>query len=159
MTNLTGAKILLYLLLAARLSLIDLRTFRLPHLLTLSMAGLGFLFSFVPGNGISPWESFLGFIAGIVPLGILAYRRAASFGFGDAVFAGAIGAFSGAVGVGIALVVGGVAALIVFKIQKESGLLPFGPFLAIGGLAGILLTWFVRDGGAVLWQAGIGSVH
>jgi leader peptidase (prepilin peptidase)/N-methyltransferase len=154
-----GAKILLYLFFAARLSLIDLRNFRLPHRLTLPMAGLGFLFSLVPGNGLSPWESLLGFIAGVVPLGILAYWWRNSFGFGDAMFAGAIGAFSGAVGVGIALVCGGLIALAVFKIRKEQGLVAFGPWLAIGGLAGILLTWFVRNGGAVLWQVGRGRVH
>jgi len=141
-----GAKILLYLFFAARLSLIDLQTFRLPHRLTLPMAGLGFLFSFVPGNGISPWESFLGFVAGSVPLGILAYRSAASFGFGDAVFAGAIGAFSGILGLGIALVVGGVAALIVFRIRKERGLVAFGPWLAIGGIPGFFLPIFIWNG-------------
>ena len=146
MTNLTGAKILLYLLFATRLSLIDLRTCRLPHRLTLSMAGLGLLFSFVPGTGLSPWESFLGFIAGIVPLGILSYRRSASFGFGDAVFAGAIGAFTGIPGLGIALVTGGLMALVVFRFRKARGLLPFGPWLAIGGLPGLLLPVIIRNG-------------
>ncbi|MHB1758220.1 MAG: prepilin peptidase [Leptospirillum sp.] len=136
----------MYLFFAARLSLIDLQTFRLPHRRTLPMAGLGFLFSFVPGNGISPWESFLGFVAGSVPLGILAYRSAASFGFGDAVFAGAIGAFSGMLGLGIALVCGGLIALAVFKVRKKEGLLPFGPMLAIGGIPGFFLPIFIQNG-------------
>lgn len=147
MTTLTGAKILLYALFATRLSLIDLKTFRLPHRLTLPMAGLGFLFSFVPGNGLSPWESFLGFAAGIGPLGMVAWKRQKTFGFGDAVFAGAIGAFSGIMGLGIALVGGGLMGLAFIRIRKKEGILPFGPFLATGGLAGILLTFIFRNDG------------
>ncbi|MHB1285538.1 MAG: prepilin peptidase [Leptospirales bacterium] len=141
-----GAKILLYLFFAARLSLIDLRTFRLPHRLTLPMAVAGFLFSFVPGNGLLPWESFLGFVVGIVPLGMLAWKRQKTFGFGDAVFAGAIGAFAGVAGLGIALVSSGLVALIVFKVCQNRGLVAFGPMLAVGGIPGLLLTIFFRNG-------------
>lgn len=140
-----GAKILLYLLFAARLSLIDLRTFRLPHRLTLPMAGVGILFSFVPGNGLSPWESFLGFTAGIVPLGMVAWKRQKTFGFGDAVFAGAIGAFSGVAGLGIALVSSGLVALIVFKVRKIRGLVALGPMLAVGGIPGLLFPVFLSE--------------
>ena len=131
---------------ATRLSLIDLRNFRLPHRITLPMAGLGFLFSFVPGNGLSPRESFLGFAAGIVPLGILAWKRQKTFGFGDAVFAGAIGAFSGVMGLGIGLVSGGLMALAVIRVRKKGEILPFGPFLAAGGLSGFLLAFVFRNG-------------
>ena len=141
-----GAKILLYAIFATRLSFIDLKTLRLPHRLTLPMAGSGFLCSFVPGNGLSPWESLLGFVVGIVPLGILAYRRSASFGFGDAVFAGAIGAFSGVLGLGMALIGGGMMALIVFRIRKKRGLVAFGPWLAAGGLPGLVLPILMRNG-------------
>ena len=139
-----GAKVLFYLLFAVRLSVIDLRTLRLPHRLTLPMAGLGFLFSFIPGNGLSPWESFLGFAAGIVPLGILSWKRQKTFGFGDAVFSGAIGAFSGTIGVGIALMAGGLFTLAFIRVRPSQGILPFGPFLAIGGLAGFFLTTVFR---------------
>ncbi len=139
-------KMLLYLFFATRLSLIDLRSSRLPHRMTLPMAGLGFLFSFVPGNGLSPRESFLGFAAGIVPLGILAWKRHKTFGFGDAVFAGAIGSFSGVMGLGIALVFGGLMALAVVRFRKKGEILPFGPFLATGGLSGVLLAFVFRNG-------------
>ena len=138
---------LLYAFFATRLSLIDLRSFRLPHALTLPMAGLGFLFSFVPGNGLSPRESFLGFAAGSLPLGIVAWKRQKTFGFGDAVFVGAIGAFSGVMGVGIALVLGGVMALAVLRARRKKGVFPFGPFLAMGGLAGVFLTFVFRNNG------------
>ncbi|MHB1287379.1 MAG: prepilin peptidase [Leptospirales bacterium] len=147
MTTLTGGKILLYALFATRLSLIDLRTFRLPHRLTLPMAGAGVLFSFVPGNGLSPRESLLGFIVGIVPLGMVAWKRQKTFGFGDAVFAGAIGAFAGVAGLGIALASGGLMALAVVRVRKKEGILPFGPFLAMGGLLGSLLPFIVRNVG------------
>lgn len=137
------------------LATIDLKTFRLPHALTLPLAGTGFLFSFVPGNGLSPWSSFLGFVAGVVPLGILAWRRQRTFGFGDAVFTGAIGAFSGVPGVGIALLSGGFLARIVIGIRKETGIFPFGPFLASGGLAGILLESVFRNDGFFYYLYGI----
>lgn len=145
-----GAKILLYLLFAVRLSIIDLRSFRLPHRLTLPMVGVGFLFSFIPGNGLSPWGSFLGFAVGIVPLGMVAWKRQKTFGFGDAVFSGAIGTFSGVAGLGIALVSSGLLALLVFKVQKPGRILPFGAFLATGGLAGLFLTYIFRNGGLSL---------
>jgi leader peptidase (prepilin peptidase)/N-methyltransferase len=144
-----GAKILLYLLFATRLSLIDLRTFRLPHRLTLPLAGVGFLFSFIPGNGLSPWGSFLGFGAGIVPLGILAWKRQKTFGFGDAVFAGAIGSFSGVAGLGIALVASGLMALAFIKLRSSHGIFPFGPFLAMGGLLGSLLPFIIQKVGGI----------
>ena len=129
------------------LSIIDLRSFRLPHRLTLPMAGFGFLFSFVPGNGLSPWEAFLGFTVGIVPLGILSWNRQKTFGFGDAVFSGAIGAFSGTIGLGIALLAGGLFALAFTRIRPRQGILPFGPFLAIGVLSGFFLISIFQLGG------------
>jgi leader peptidase (prepilin peptidase)/N-methyltransferase len=127
------------------LSAIDLKTLRLPHRMTLPLAGLGFLFSFVSGNGLTPLESFLGFTAGIVPLGILAWKRQKTFGFGDAVFAGATGAFFGLMGLGIALVSGGLMALAVVGVRKKEKIFPFGPFLAAGGLTGCLLSFVFRN--------------
>jgi leader peptidase (prepilin peptidase)/N-methyltransferase len=146
MTSVFWIKVTVFITFGTILSIIDLRNFRLPHRLTLPMAGSGFLFSFVPGNGLSPWESFLGFTVGIVPLGILAYRRFASFGFGDAVFAGAIGAFSGVLGLGIALFLGGTIALIVSTLQENRGLVAFGPWLAASGIPGLFLSNIVQSG-------------
>ena len=146
MASVFWIKVTVFVIFGTILSLLDLKTLRLPHRLTLPMAGFGFLCSFVPGNGLSPWESLLGFMVGIVPLGILAYRRSASFGFGDAVFAGAIGAFSGVLGLGIALFGGGTLALIVFRVRKERGLVAFGPWLAAGGISGLVLPILMRNG-------------
>ena len=126
------------------LSFIDARTFRLPHVLTLPLAGTGLLLSFLPGNGLTPGEAFLGFASGLLPLGLLSWKRPATFGFGDAVFAGAIGAFAGPSGLGTALVVGGFSARVAFHLRKGEGFLPFGPFLAAGGMVGLLLLPFLR---------------
>jgi leader peptidase (prepilin peptidase)/N-methyltransferase len=134
-----------YVAFSLALSLIDIRSFRLPHRMTLPMAGLGFLFSFIPGNGISPWESFLGFVAGIVPLGILAWKKQETFGFGDAVFAGAIGTYVGVAGLGLALFAGGGLAVI-FGLGKDRGPMAFGPYLAFGGVCSLIVLAFVPRG-------------
>ena len=149
MTAVFCFKACVFTIMGTVLSAIDLTTLRLPHRVTLPMAGLGFLFSFVPGNGLTPRESFLGFAAGIVPLGILAWKRQKTFGFGDAVFAGAIGAFSGVMGLGIALVSGGLITLSVYRVRKKREIFPFGPFLAAGGLTGMVLAFLFRNGSVV----------
>lgn len=146
MTSVFWIKVTVFITLGTILSIIDLRSFRLPHRMTIPMAGLGFLFSFVPGNGLSPWEAFLGFAVGILSLGILSWNLRDSLGFGDAVFAGAIGAFSGVLGLGIALFVGGTIALIVSAVQKKRGLVAFGPWLVAGAIPGLLLSNIVQIG-------------
>ena len=137
MTSVFWVKAGIFALGGTLLAVIDLKTLRLPHALTLPLGVTGFLLSFVLGNGLTPWESFLGIVSGFLPLALLAWKRPATFGFGDAVFAGAIGAFSGVAGLGLALVLGGIGALISFRICKDRLLLPFGPFLTSGGLAGL----------------------
>ena len=137
MTSVFWVKAGIFALGGTLLAVIDLKTLRLPHALTLPLGVTGFLLSFVLGNGLTPWESFLGIVSGFLPLALLAWKRPATFCFGDAVFAGAIGAFSGVAGLGLALVLGGIGALISFRICKDRLLLPFGPFLSAGGLAGL----------------------
>ena len=144
MTSVFWVKAGIFALGGTLLAAIDLKTFRLPHALTLPLGVTGFLLSFVPGNGLTPGESFLGIVSGLLPLGLLAWKRPAAYGFGDAVFAGAIGSFAGAAGLGLALVLGRIGALVFFRIRKDRGLLPFGPFLASGGLAGLFVEESVR---------------
>ena len=60
-------------------------------------------------------------------------------------FAGAIGAFTGVRGLGIALICGGLIALVAFKVRKKDGIIPFGPMLAIGGIPGVLLSILMRN--------------
>ena len=137
MTSVFWLKAGIFALWGTLLAAIDLKTFRLPHALTLPLGVTGFILSFIPGNGLTPGESFLGIVSGLLPLGLLAWKRPATFGFGDAVFAASIGAFAGVAGLGLALVLGGIGALISFRIGKDRLLLPFGPFLALGGLVGL----------------------
>ena len=144
MTSVFWVKAGIFALGGTLLAAIDLKTFRLPHALTLPLGVTGFLLSFIPGNGLTPGESFLGIVSGLLPLGLLAWKRPSTFGFGDAVFAGAIGAFAGVAGLGLALVLGRIAALAFFRMRKDGGLLPFGPFLAAGGLVGLFVNEGVR---------------
>ena len=58
------------------LSFVNVRTFRLPHVLTLPLAGSGFLFLFLPGNGITP-------IRGAVSAGMIAAPGGLSGGTGE----------------------------------------------------------------------------
>lgn len=127
------------------LAAIDLKTLRLPHALTLPLAGTGFLFSFLPGNGITPVRSGAGFLAGVMLLGLLSWFRHESFGFGDAVFSGAIGTYTGVTGLGIALAFGGILAVSSgFRKWKEPG--AFGPHLALGGVCSLTVLALVPPG-------------
>ena len=125
------------------LAAIDLKTLRLPHALTLSLAATGIFFSFLPGNGITPLRSVLGFLTGIFLLGFLSFRNG-SMGFGDAVFSGAIGTYVGVFGLGIALFCGSGLAVIVRRGSKEPGAI--GPYLAFGGLCSLIFLGFVGPG-------------
>ncbi|WP_053764663.1 prepilin peptidase [Leptospirillum ferriphilum] len=132
------------------LAAIDLKTLRLPHALTLPLAATGILFSFLPGNGITPLRSVLGFLTGIVLLGFLSWFRNGSMGFGDAVYSGAIGAYVGVFGLGIALFFGSGLAVIVRRKKKEPGAV--GPYLAFGGLCSLIFLGLVGPGeGQVLF--------
>jgi leader peptidase (prepilin peptidase)/N-methyltransferase len=73
-------------------------------------------------------------------------------GFGDVKFLAAIGAFLGWKAVlftifvsSIVGCVAGIASLVLRRQNKQAGLLPFGPFLALGALVWLL-------GGDALWQ-------
>lgn len=145
MTSVFWIKVSIFALAGTILSLVDLKIFRLPHALTLPLAGTGFLFSFLPGNGITPIRSGAGFLAGVFLLGLLSWFRHGSFGFGDAVFSGAIGTYAGVAGLGIALFAGGGLAVI-FGLGKDRGPMAFGPYLAFGGVCSLIVLSFVPNG-------------
>ena len=150
MTAVFWIKVAVFAIGGTVLSAIDLSTFRLPHRLTLPLAATGILFSFFPGNGITPLRSVLGFLTGIVLLGFLSWFRNGSLGFGDAVFSGAIGTYVGVFGLGIALFFG--SGLAVFVRRGRSGPGAFGPYLAFGGLCSLIFLGFVGPGeGQVLF--------
>jgi leader peptidase (prepilin peptidase)/N-methyltransferase len=136
------------------LSLIDLRTMRLPDLLTLPLIGGGLL----AASSLSPErlpEHAIGAAAGFLSLAALAllYRRArgrTGLGGGDAKLFAAIGAWVGWTGLPSALLVAGVAGLLHAAWRGRGTLragdrIPFGPALALGG-------WIVWLHGALTWR-------
>lgn len=145
MTPLFWIKLSIFAVGGTILSAVDLKTLRLPHALTLPLAGIGFLISFVPGNGLTPLRSGFGFLTGICLLGLLSWFRHESFGFGDAVFSGAIGTYVGVAGLGLALFAGGGLAVI-FGLGKDRGPMAFGPYLAFGGVCSLIVLAFVPRG-------------
>lgn len=140
-----------FIVLVVILGFIDLDTMELPHRFTLAGLASGLLFAWL-GAGPSWQSALLGAGAGyLLPLILsLAYkllRGAAGMGGGDFVLLAMIGAHVGLSGVLLAFLVGvfsgSVLGLILMgRARKESiGRLaiPFGPFLAFGGL--VSLFW------------------
>jgi len=149
------------------LATLDIEHMLLPNRLTISGAIIGMaLGPFVlpyraeifPGRltlfNVSPaldgfLQAVLGLIAGggvifiFFIIGYLVYRRVV-MGPGDVKLAGMIGAFVGLSQVGPALfigfVVGGILGIlfIFLKLAGLKTLIPFGPYLCIGGLVGLL---------------------
>jgi leader peptidase (prepilin peptidase) / N-methyltransferase len=150
--SMPGSVLLASLLLGAALialSVIDLKTFRLPDVLTMPLmfAGLGLA-------GVLGWDSFgsraasaaIGFgSAYAVARTYEAVRGRAGLGLGDAKLFAASGAWVGAAGLPSVVLYGcatALTALAVARVRKTSlsltTAIPFGPFLA----AGTWLVWF-----------------
>jgi leader peptidase (prepilin peptidase)/N-methyltransferase len=134
---------------------IDLDHWIIPDKITLPGIVIGFLGSFLLPN--MPWiGSLAGIIAGggILYLVAWAYRAYAGrdgIGGGDIKFLAMTGAFLGAQGALVTLVLssalGSVLGIFLLVVRKKSGgtAIPFGPFLALGALAAFLF-------GERLWQ-------
>jgi leader peptidase (prepilin peptidase)/N-methyltransferase len=141
--------IFLYLLIA--ISFVDWKTFEIPDELSIGGTILGLILSFIRPD-LSPLESFLAALTGaavVVAIIFLYLRLRGVFplGVGDAKLLAMIGAFAGFEGIYCALLVGSVIALLVFvpQILKNRNLqfaVPFAPFLAVGGAAGLLCMKF-----------------
>lgn len=132
------------------LSYLDLRTHRIPDLLTLILYVLGVfslfsslsVFSHLLGGGIL--FSFFLLLYLLKPQGV---------GFGDVKFSGAIGFFLGLelglLALFLAFASGGVvgALLLLFKKKTLQDPLPFGPFLSAGAIVALfwgneILSWY-----------------
>lgn len=148
----TGCLLFTGLLVAA---VIDLEKGLIPNGLTLGLALIGFAASLLP-FGLDPLDSLFGILVGggflllFALLGRLIFKREA-LGGGDLKLLAAVGAFVGwklvllaaFVGVVLGAIVGGVRWAVTGKRE-----LPFGPFLAVGGmtafLAGeLILGWYL----------------
>lgn len=167
------AVVFFYLLLL--LSFIDLDTMRLPNVLVFPMAGLGILATLaaqlVPahvsllaapaeiGSTMSPivW-AVIGAALGAIPVFVLGeiygrVRNVAGLGFGDVKLLGAMGLFLGPLVV-LALFFGSLIGSIAGAIVVAKGAdarkrrVPFGPFLAAGGVFTALVgpsawSWYI----------------
>ncbi len=130
------------------LSLIDLKFFILPDVITIPGIGLGLISSLLR-EGITPLQSIVGALVGfLIPLGIYLYyvkfRKMEGLGFGDVKLLSTIGASTGVYGVFSALFFGSLIGLLfalpsVVKNRNLQFAIPFGPFLSLGCFVGILI--------------------
>ena len=139
-------------------SFIDFETYLLPNRVTLGGAGLALAASFVlPQPG---WvQAVLGALAGggffwVLQQGYRLWRKEEGLGTGDVKLMFMIGALTGLQGLPFAVLCGALIGLlgsVVYMIRSGTGLatrIPFGPFLALGGLIYLLvgrdaMAWWV----------------
>ena len=133
------------------LAYFDLRTFRLPDVITLPLILLGLLFKGVSNESlISFQDSLIGAILGYVCLWLLnlLYRivkKQEGIGMGDAKLLAALGAWLGWFALPSILLIASLTGLIggiiwlQWNKQNHRSAFPFGPFLAIAGI--IELLW------------------
>lgn len=150
------------------LAMIDLEHKLLPDRLTIPGIWLGLLLSVaapldrptIAFLGTSGWvdavaQAVAGMIVGGGLLWIIAALVPAGMGGGDVKLVAMMGAFVGITALGPSLflgfVIGGVIGIIlmVFGLAKRKTLIPFGPFLAMGGMIGFfwghqIWTWYIQ---------------
>ena len=142
---------LLLIFVLAYLAYIDLRTFRLPDLITLPLIFLGLCFnSFSNLQFVSPQESILGALLSYLFLWLMNrvyryIRQQDGIGMGDAKLLAALGAWLGWSALPSILLIASLTGLVGgiiwlkwrnFQFQQA---FPFGPFLVIAGI--IELLW------------------
>lgn len=158
-----GGDLLLYGAMTATLlalSVIDIQTFRLPNRIVLTGAIIAIVLTLLLPNERSFNERFLSMaFGGLVGLGLLGLMglfgkllfRKDTLGMGDVKLAGMMGLYLGPartggmfiLGVFIGAIVG--SAMIIAGGKKWGQRIPFGPYLALGGI--ISLLW-----GESLWR-------
>lgn len=127
------------------LAIIDARTYRLPDVLTFPLIGAGLLFGWLVRHD---WQAGLfGAAAGYGAFVLIeiAYRKIRGIdglGRGDAKLLAAGGAWCGWAGLPFIVLIASGCGLIALLLPgmakfRESGKLPFGPFLALG----IAIVW------------------
>lgn len=129
----------------AALSWIDLRTYRLPNVLTFPLIAMGIVQAYLLGLG---WQnSLIGAALGYavfvaIELAFKHIRGKDGLGRGDAKLLAAGGAWCGWMGLPLIVLIAsgmGLLALLFPSFRKSSnaGRIPFGPFLALG----IICVW------------------
>jgi leader peptidase (prepilin peptidase)/N-methyltransferase len=128
-------------------SLIDLRFFIIPDIITIPGTLVGLASSFFRSD-IEPLHSAAGAVAGfLIPLLIYLYyiklRKMEGLGLGDVKLLTFIGSVTGIYGVLSALFLGSLFGLLyalpsVVKNRSVQFAIPFGPFLSLGCFAGVV---------------------
>ena len=157
MGNILGNIVLLHwiqvplILVLVYLAYIDLRTFRLPDVITLPLVLSGLIFNGFSQEGLVPFQdSAIGAILGYASLWLLnsIYRltkKQDGIGMGDAKLLAALGAWLGWYALPGILLMASLTGLIggfiwlQWNKQNHRSAFPFGPFLAIAGI--IELLW------------------
>ena len=137
----------------ARLSAVDVHEYRLPDLLTFSLAAIGILLCALADMQPFWWPMFsaaVGFVTLAAAASVYRYLRAREgIGQGDAKLLAAGGAWLGAEALPMVLLLATCSALVVIVVSSWRGSvitadtrLPFGPFLA----AAIWIVWVSGSG-------------
>ncbi len=128
----------------------DLETLLISRWVTIALVPVGIIMSFTDHIPISPINSIIGAAGGYLILWIIAMlfyavTRKEGIGHGDFDLLACIGAFTGIVGVWIAMLIGsllgsilGIAYLAYKGKYQRYMKLPFGPFLALGAIIYVL---------------------
>ena len=137
---------------------IDLEHLLIPDKIVLPGLVIGILFSFFPGSP-TPLKALEGLLLGGGALYLIALiggwiAKKESMGGGDVKFAALIGTFLGwqmtALSLILAFITGALVSLllIALRIKGRKDVVPFGPFIAVGGfitlLAGDNILWWYR---------------
>lgn len=131
------------------ISAIDLRTFRIPDVLSLPLIGAGLALA-VTVPDVYPTDHLIGAIAAFAlfaGLGELYFRarNVDGLGLGDAKLFAAAGAWLGWQNLPIVLLIatlGGLAQALLTRKNHRDAQLAFGPWIAVGFWAVWMLTWF-----------------
>ncbi len=145
------------ILILAYLAYVDLRTFRLPDVITIPLILAGLCFnSFSSLRFITPQESVFGGLLGYLLLWLLnrLYRyikKQDGIGMGDAKLLSALGVWLGWVALPsilfLASISGIIGGLIWLKLNKQNhgSAFPFGPFLIFAGIMELLWPQLLQN--------------
>jgi leader peptidase (prepilin peptidase)/N-methyltransferase len=135
---------LIFVAMLAVVTVTDLRERRIPNRVLIAAVAAGLPLLTLADPGTLPERLGASLAAGGAFLGI-ALARPGAFGLGDVKLIGTIGLFLGEAVLGavlIALLAGSVLGAALFARQGRAAAkhtIPFGPFLALGGLAALLV--------------------